>query len=211
VKYTAEFDPQAWQNDQANSVDPEGETKWDCTAAVQKYVQPDGSLGKPFKLQTFTGQYVDNDDVLHKDPAAPQWVRDWRGPFTITVTRQEQPVSHEQPVLGTLPRPGAGRDAVHVAVFPAFASHALSPGDPIRLTGRMSHRLTESSYEVVYSPPDRADAIVDPFLPDPLPPGTTFYGCFKPGTVTGLRHVYTHEAFARTVPVIPTVSNPTST
>ena len=28
---------------------------------------------------------LDTDDVFQDDPAAPQWVRDWQGPFTIRI------------------------------------------------------------------------------------------------------------------------------
>lgn len=84
-KYVATFDPQAWMNDYALSVDPEGDTDWDCTEAVREFVGADGGLMKPFRLMNYGDDYLDNDDILKSDPAAPEWVREWSGPFTITV------------------------------------------------------------------------------------------------------------------------------
>jgi hypothetical protein len=87
--YTAHFTPEAWQRDQAVEVDPEGPQEWDCTAyarqdraylastALAHGEDPDGPAG-----------VLDRDDVFRADPAAPQWVREWRGLFTIRVTRE---------------------------------------------------------------------------------------------------------------------------
>jgi hypothetical protein len=83
--YTAHFTPEAWQDDQAIEVAPGGPQTWDCTAYASQrmpylarlaaeYGAPDGLL--------------DNDDVFKDDPAAPQWIRDWRGPFTIRITER---------------------------------------------------------------------------------------------------------------------------
>lgn len=84
TKYIAEFSPESWISDYATPVDPEGPTKWDCTEAVAEYINKDGSLRSPFRLSL--GDYLDNDDILRTDPAAPEWVREWRGPGTIRVT-----------------------------------------------------------------------------------------------------------------------------
>lgn len=81
--FIAEFEPQVWQNNYAVPVDPQGPIGWDCTAAVRKYIQDDGTLGKPFRKNG--DEYLDVDDVLKNDPAAPAWIQDWSGPFTITV------------------------------------------------------------------------------------------------------------------------------
>ncbi len=81
--YTAHFRPQVWAEDETVDVDPEGEQTWDCTAAVAAHVRPDGGLGHPFRA-TYRG-WLDNDDLLKDDPAAPAWVQQWPGPFTITV------------------------------------------------------------------------------------------------------------------------------
>lgn len=84
--FRATFDPQAWIGDEAVSVDPEGPTSWDCTAAVRAdWDYFAGLFGDRPDLDLAMYGVIDNDDVLQRDPAAPEWVREWRGPFTITV------------------------------------------------------------------------------------------------------------------------------
>ena len=81
--FTARFFPEAWVNDYAVEVDPEGETSWDATEAVRDDFDYFADL---FGRDIFGGEsVVDNDDVLAADPNAPEWVREWRGPFTINV------------------------------------------------------------------------------------------------------------------------------
>ena len=87
TKYIASFQPEAWQNDCAIPVDPEGETEWDCTTFV---TDPPGwcknYFGQKFHKAAGDGdEFLDTGDVLLQDPAAPEWVRNWRGPFTISV------------------------------------------------------------------------------------------------------------------------------
>lgn len=89
-RYLATFNPQAWVNDQAIDVDPQGETEWDCT----EFVTPDvlAYLIKQGKLTGDTldgGEVLDGDDVFKHDPASPEWIRDWTGPFSIHVRRED--------------------------------------------------------------------------------------------------------------------------
>lgn len=81
-------------------------------------------------------------------------------------------MSSEAAKLGSVITGDAGRDAVHVAIVPMTAVRVLQPGE----------RLT--------------NGIVDPFLTEPVQPGQRYYLCLFPGTVTSLRHVWTHPAFA---------------
>lgn len=63
------FFPEAWQNDYAVPVDPEGETVWfvsERTADRIRDLPERGDL-----------------DFVQFDAFAPQWVREWAGPFTI--------------------------------------------------------------------------------------------------------------------------------
>lgn len=91
--YEARFTPEAWSNNNAIEVDPEGPTTWNCTAVVEAHA----GYFKRLVTREFggvwndDGELLDNDDVLKGDPAAPQWVREWRGPFTIYVTRRRGP------------------------------------------------------------------------------------------------------------------------
>lgn len=79
-----------------------------------------------------------------------------------------------------------GRDAVHVAVAPVTLEHDMSPGTHVALSdgGKV--------YEVV----EGGIGIVDPFIRDNLKKGDRCYVFLYPGTITGLRHVWVHPAFA---------------
>jgi len=72
-QYVATFHPEAWIGGYATDVDPEGETTWRVSADYAQHIDPD----------------ADNDngelDFLQVDPCAPEWVRDWSGPFEISV------------------------------------------------------------------------------------------------------------------------------
>ena len=68
---TVEFHPQAWQDDYAVPVDPEGETRW---VVAQRTAEEIEAVKGDLDL-----------DFARFDPFAPKWVRDWSGPFEITV------------------------------------------------------------------------------------------------------------------------------
>jgi len=63
---TATFKPEAWINDNAYEVDPQGETTWKIDADE---LEPDQS----------------DLDYLRTSRNAPEWVRDWTGPFTVNL------------------------------------------------------------------------------------------------------------------------------
>lgn len=83
--FTARFSAQVWINDNAMEVDAQGPTTWDCTKAVSERADYFKHLaaGEPGGWQ---GEVLDNDDVLKSDPEAPEWVREWSGPFSIWVS-----------------------------------------------------------------------------------------------------------------------------
>jgi hypothetical protein len=97
LRYTARFQPEAWISDQAVPVDPEGPSEWDCTpfvdeaklAYLRKLADREGE-----SLQDLVDGVLDNDDVFKGDPAAPLWIRQWRGPFTIRVLAAPAPEPH---------------------------------------------------------------------------------------------------------------------
>lgn len=79
-RYKATFSPQAWVNDNAVPVDPPGPTEWDAT----EFVTRDLSRYGRERYQTWladTLEHGDREDVLRTDPNAPEWVREWSGPF----------------------------------------------------------------------------------------------------------------------------------
>ncbi len=86
----------------------------------------------------------------------------------------------------------ARRDAIHIAVAPLLADEELRPGQRIGLWRNGTVLLATSRAPHV--------AIVDPFLTENVPRGAQFYACLIPYTVTSLRHVWTHPAFATPLP-----------
>lgn len=77
----ATFRPQAWINNYAVDVDPQGPTTWDVSAEHLQYlIQTLGA--KDFDL-VFESSY--ESDLVREDPAAPEWVRNWTGPFWVDV------------------------------------------------------------------------------------------------------------------------------
>lgn len=89
------------------------------------------------------------------------------------------------PKVGSLLDGTEGRDAVHFALAPMTTDEWLKPGQHV---GLLDKRRVSSRAPSV--------GIVDPFLKEPVQPGQRFYLFLYPGTVTGLRHVWTHPAFA---------------
>lgn len=88
--------------------------------------------------------------------------------------------------LGTAPLPeGVGRDAIHIAVYPAVAGTELYAGQHVAIR-------PEGAF-VVRS--DEAVGVVDPFLRETVLPGQRFWVLLEPRTITGLRHVWSHPAF----------------
>ena len=67
-----QFHPQAWINDYAVAVDPEGPTEWEVGAV-------------PEKMESDT---YDSDHLrFHEN--APDWAKDWSGPFYVELLREE--------------------------------------------------------------------------------------------------------------------------
>lgn len=105
-------------------------------------------------------------------------------------------MSDAQETLGTLIDENAGRDAIHVAVFPAVAGERLAPGQHVGKDGSPSTKPHVG--------------IVDPFLAGLVFPGERFWVLLYPRTITGLRHVWTHPAFGDEVAPIAADAKATS-
>lgn len=93
--------------------------------------------------------------------------------------------------LGKLIEPDAvhERDAVHIAVIPVVAGQPLAPGAQVYLKeGR--------AFEEPHHPDNTIVGVVDPFL-GPTGPGEgqRFWLFLFPGTITSLRHEWSHPAF----------------
>jgi hypothetical protein len=101
-------------------------------------------------------------------------------------------MSTELPTLGRLLPEGEGRrDAVHVAIAPVTAGMSLRPGD---------HFTLAADGTAIAAPPGKGIGYVDPELLDVVRKGQRFWGCLYHGTVTSLRHIWTHPAFTPRVP-----------
>lgn len=95
--------------------------------------------------------------------------------------------------LGTIIGDGAGRDAIHIAVEPCIAAELLVAADHVYLDGGKAWLVDDSC-------PGRGIGIVDPFLAVRCQPGERFWLLVYPRTITSLRHVWAHPAFADAEP-----------
>lgn len=86
--------------------------------------------------------------------------------------------------LGKLIEGEQHRDAIHVAIAPVVAAERLAPGWHIG--------LNEAGKASALAAPI---GIVDPFLKESVGAGAQFWMMLYPGTITGLRHEWTHHAF----------------
>lgn len=92
------------------------------------------------------------------------------------------------PKLGSLIEGFAARDCIHIAVAPVVAAHDVSPGDHVGLDDKGEADWQSVGIETI--------GIVDPFLNvTKVEKGQRFWMLLYPGTITGLRHVFSHPAF----------------
>lgn len=82
MRYEAEFQPEAWVRDYAMTVDALGPTTWDATEFVL--------AADPKWFAETLERGTDYDDILRLDPNAPEWVREWPGPFETYLRRKEE-------------------------------------------------------------------------------------------------------------------------
>ena len=76
-RFIAVFRPQAWANDYAVDVEPEGPARWEVTGHLR-------SLNAEERAKVLAGHDYESD-ALRELPGAPQWVQDWTGPFEVDV------------------------------------------------------------------------------------------------------------------------------
>lgn len=88
TKFTAKFHPQAWVRDYAIEVDAEGPTQWDCTALASQPYMADYLSEMTRWFSRGDGWVLDASDVFKEDPAAPEWVHEWHGPFDILIREE---------------------------------------------------------------------------------------------------------------------------
>lgn len=88
--------------------------------------------------------------------------------------------------IGQLIEGNKQRDAIHVAVVPVIATDRLEPGEHISI---------HENYKAQYESRSGDIGIVDPFLKKAVYPGEKFWMFLVPGSITSLRHDWTHPAF----------------
>lgn len=89
-----------------------------------------------------------------------------------------------QELIGKILTGSEPRDAIHIAVVPMLAGHDLAPGDGVGIDLGM-----------IYDHVQPYVGIVDPYLGGHVARGQWCYVFLFPGSVTSLRHHWTHPAF----------------
>lgn len=88
------------------------------------------------------------------------------------------------------------RDAIHIAIAPVTATERMSPSQHVGIDeqGRATSKATKIG-------------VVDPFLTRAVNAGERFWLFLYPGSITSLRHSWTHPAFAsvRSQTPVPTM------
>jgi len=78
------------------------------------------------------------------------------------------------------------QDAIHIAVAPVVACRTLRPGEHVGLNEEGKADIFCDSI-----------GIVDPFLIQAVKPGEKFWLFLYPGSITSLKHFWTHPAFEK--------------
>lgn len=84
------FTPQAWVSDYAIEVDSRGPREWDTSDTHLAEVLAWHASRGPASVEEFWREVYGSSyasDSLRDDPAAPDWVRQWDGPFEVDVTQ----------------------------------------------------------------------------------------------------------------------------
>lgn len=102
------------------------------------------------------------------------------------MTVKHTPSTDALETLGNVIMPSEKRDAIHLAVDPAFSTEYLNPGDHVRIIGKS---------QVARCAVGAGHGIVDPFLKRSINPGEWFWLVVYPREITSLRHVWSHPAF----------------
>lgn len=90
------------------------------------------------------------------------------------------------------------RDAVHIACAPVTLGEWMQPGVPVIV--RKGEAFAAQNHK------EKPIGVIDPFLPGGCPKGARVWLMLNPGSITSLRHDWTHPAFAEEVQ--PTAEKP---
>jgi hypothetical protein len=95
--------------------------------------------------------------------------------------------------LGQIINKHQERDAIHIAVVPVMADEMLRPGQKVVATnymgdgGRIVRKLTGEEHNIHIG-------VIDPFLTVPVLRGQRCWLYLNPGSITSLRHDWTHPS-----------------
>jgi hypothetical protein len=90
--------------------------------------------------------------------------------------------------LGQLASEDAQNDAIHVPVAPVITGERLNPGEKVTMSAGKAFRWK--------GPHAPVHGVVDPWLGEDVPAGERIILLLSPGSVTAIRHDWTHPAFA---------------
>ncbi len=79
------FTPQAWINDNAMTVDADGETMWLMPLAEALDLKNGFRTHNPFYKTAADLEEADELDDLRNSNHAPAWMKDWSGPFEVSL------------------------------------------------------------------------------------------------------------------------------
>lgn len=96
--------------------------------------------------------------------------------------------------IGKLLPDGLGRDAIHIAVAPVIYIDGARRGQAEAKTLKPGQHVGLNSFGWV-DPDVEPIGIVDPYLKAPVKERERFFLFLYPGTITSLRHEWTHPAF----------------
>lgn len=104
-------------------------------------------------------------------------------------------IDRTTPTLGKLLDGPMPRDAIHIAVACVKVAHRMDPS-------QRAHFVPGHGCELVEGCRDNEECIglIDPFLREAVDKGRYCWLFLFPGTITNLRHVWSHPAFQAKVP-----------
>jgi hypothetical protein len=104
------------------------------------------------------------------------------------------------PQLGNKIEYDAPRDAVHIAVAPVIAGEQLRPGTQVCFIAEGNTETVVRVPRNKWGGPEKMPVgVIDPFMYDEvIGKGTRCWMMLFPGTITSLRHEWTHPEFAKT-------------
>jgi hypothetical protein len=100
-------------------------------------------------------------------------------------------VAEQIETIGKKLTESAVKDAVHIAIAPVRVGDDLKPGQRARVRYIGGEARVYEAYE-----DDACDGIIDPYLHGPVKEGDRCWLFLMPGSITGLRHDWTHPSFA---------------